>query len=122
VKEESLIFSTGEWKWEYRQVVIEGNEPDPPPPNKSTPRDSSTNLYSLPEESSEEVTQEAAQEDAPEHFTTDPDPDVATITQSISNTYLTTNRTNTQSYSSSNNGNVHYEGFKESSNSIISNR
>jgi hypothetical protein len=115
VKEESLIFSTGEWKWEYRQVVIEGNEPVPPPPNESIPRDSSANLWSLPEESSPEVTQEAALE----HFTTDPDPDVDSITQSLRDTYPTTNRTNTQSYSSYSNGNVHYLGSIESSNSVL---
>jgi hypothetical protein len=122
VKEESLIFSTGEWKWEYREVVIEGNEPVPPLPDESTPRDSSTNLYSLPEESSQEVRQETVQEDPPEHFTTDPHPDVDSITQGMRDTYLKTNRTSTQSYLSYNNENVHYEGFKESSNSVLPNR
>jgi hypothetical protein len=118
VKEESLIFSTGEWKWEYRQVVIEGDEPVPPPPNESTPRDSSTNLYSLPEESPQEATQGATQEDAQEHFTTDPDPDVDNLTHGMGDTYITTNQTNKQKYPS-NEGNVHNLDFKDSCNYIV---
>jgi hypothetical protein len=111
VKNHLLIFSTGEWKWEYR----------PSPRGDTTPRDSSTDLYSLPEESLQEATQETAQEatqeDVQEHFRFDraiPNLGVDNITQGIRDTTVNTNTQASSSYK----GNIHYLGFQESCNSV----
>jgi hypothetical protein len=102
--EESLIFSTGEWKYEYRQVILEEPaQPAAPTPTGYTPRNKEANPP--PFQSIQENQQEPPPPAGQENFSwTAPVDQVSQDLRSLS--------LNTPNYGSSYSGNHHCLGFK----------